>query len=57
MLKQRSTSVDLYGFTFNHAHLARDAVQSLTIMSVAGTKAAIPEMLENALKHEILHEG
>ena len=26
-------------------------------MSVAGTKAAIPEMLENALEHEILHEG
>ena len=26
-------------------------------MSVAGTKAASPEMLENALEHEILHEG
>ena len=26
-------------------------------MSVAGTKAAILEMLESALKHKILHEG
>ena len=26
-------------------------------MSVAGTKAAIPEMLESILEHEILHEG
>ena len=23
----------------------------------AGTKAAVPEMLESALEHEILHEG
>ena len=26
-------------------------------MSVAGTKAAIPEMLESTLEHEFLHEG
>ena len=26
-------------------------------MSVAGTKATIPEMLESTLEHEILHEG
>ena len=26
-------------------------------MAVAGTKAAIPEMLESTLEHEILHEG
>ena len=26
-------------------------------MSVAGTKAAIPEMLESTFEHEILHEG
>jgi len=26
-------------------------------MSVAGTKAAIPEMLETTLEHEILHKG
>ena len=43
-----------YGFTVDPAHLSRDVVQALTI---AGTKAIIPEMLESTLEHEILHEG
>ena len=57
MLKQRSTNVDLYNFKVDHAHLSRDAVQSLTICLLRVLKHAIPEMLESAIENEILHEG
>ena len=50
---QRSTSINSYGFTVDHAHLSRDVVQSLIVMSVTGSKAAILEMLESTLEHEI----
>ena len=49
--------MDLYGFTVDHAHLSTLCCTVVDNMSVAGTKAAIPDMLESVLEHEILHEG
>ena len=52
MPKQRSISVDLYGFTVDHAHYSCDVVQSLTICLLWVQSSNSGDVLVSALEHK-----